>query len=132
VDIGNETSIKKLANPMTRSTGVKLFACPKCGQIHRQTIYGSINLNVSPDLPSRFATEIDCERCGAHWLISELLYIGREYYQPEYIVFHDDTRSFWEKVKDFFAGRKFEIMTFPDVVQPDWMNYPDITYNKTK
>lgn len=115
---------------MTRTTGVKLLACPKCGQLHRQTMYGSINLSVSPDLPSRFAKEMDCAQCGTHWQISDLFLTSREFYEPEYIGFNNDTRTFGQKVKDFFAGRKFEVMTFPDVVEPDWMAYPDITYIK--
>ena len=115
---------------MTRSSGYEFYACPKCGKLHRKKLFSSINLSVSPNFFERLATEIDCAGCGIHLQMKELYYIGKAFDSRVGYISLDNSRSMWQKIKDFFAGRVFKPIDSIDEEKPDWFDYPDITWKK--
>lgn len=63
---------------MTSITAYKLFACPDCGQIHVDPIYGTFNF-MGHSLPQKNKSSSDlivCQKCSARRLLSDYGYLG--------------------------------------------------------
>ncbi|MDE2424065.1 MAG: hypothetical protein KGN31_07645 [Betaproteobacteria bacterium] len=112
---------------MSRIDAYELLSCPYCQQVHREAVWGSINLNITPkeSFPNKDDPRL-CANCRMEIILDEMTSLGkidsRIHYRYEDIF--PSSRPLKQKIIDFFHGRKYPAEI--ELKLADWVKYPVI------